>query len=133
MNMKFTGCGLQVIVIAFSVIYKDSDVRLCRMYFLFNSYSILLASMFEYFSHHDALDSFNSFFVNHFIDHHAHEFITTYVIDTLFVPNYCRVLFGAGVDDSQPAQDFDVHQTFLLWHKEDESRPMLEYTIRTLI
>jgi hypothetical protein len=28
------------------------------------------------FSHHDALDSFNSFFVNHFIDHHAHEFIT---------------------------------------------------------
>jgi hypothetical protein len=29
------------------------------------------------FSYHDALDSFNSFFVNHFIDHHAHEFITT--------------------------------------------------------
>ena len=29
------------------------------------------------FSHHDALDSFYSFFVNHFIDHHAHEFITT--------------------------------------------------------
>lgn len=29
------------------------------------------------FSHHDALDSFNSFFVNHFIDHHAHEFINT--------------------------------------------------------
>ena len=28
------------------------------------------------FSHHDALDAFNSFFVNHFIDHHAHEFIT---------------------------------------------------------
>lgn len=28
------------------------------------------------FSHHDALDSYNSFFVNHFIDHHAHEFIT---------------------------------------------------------
>jgi hypothetical protein len=28
------------------------------------------------FSHHDALDSFNSFFVNHFIDHHTHEFIT---------------------------------------------------------
>jgi hypothetical protein len=27
------------------------------------------------FSHHDALDSFTSFFVNHFIDHHAHEFI----------------------------------------------------------
>ena len=27
------------------------------------------------FSFHDALDSFNSFFVNHFIDHHAHEFI----------------------------------------------------------
>jgi hypothetical protein len=29
------------------------------------------------FSHHDALDSFNSFFVNHFVDHHAHEFITS--------------------------------------------------------
>ena len=28
------------------------------------------------FSHHNALDSFNSFFVNHYIDHHAHEFIT---------------------------------------------------------
>lgn len=28
------------------------------------------------FSHHDTLDSYNSFFVNHFIDHHAHEFIT---------------------------------------------------------
>ena len=28
------------------------------------------------FSHHDALDSFNSFFVNHFIDQHAHELIT---------------------------------------------------------
>jgi hypothetical protein len=29
------------------------------------------------FSHHDALDSFNAFFVNHFVDHHAHEFITS--------------------------------------------------------
>jgi hypothetical protein len=29
------------------------------------------------FSHHDALDSFYSFFVNHYIDHHAHEFITS--------------------------------------------------------
>ena len=28
------------------------------------------------FSYHNALDSFNSFFVNHYIDHHAHEFIT---------------------------------------------------------
>jgi hypothetical protein len=28
------------------------------------------------FSHHDALDSFNSFFVSHYIDHHTHEFIT---------------------------------------------------------
>ena len=28
------------------------------------------------FSHQDTLDSFNSFFVNHFIDHHTHEFIT---------------------------------------------------------
>ncbi|KAH9980440.1 hypothetical protein BJV74DRAFT_879340 [Russula compacta] len=29
------------------------------------------------FSHHDALDSFSSFFVNHFVDHHTHEFITS--------------------------------------------------------
>jgi hypothetical protein len=29
------------------------------------------------FSHHDALDSFYSFFINHYIDHHAHEFITS--------------------------------------------------------
>jgi hypothetical protein len=29
------------------------------------------------FSHHDALDEFNSFFVNHFVDHHAHEFISS--------------------------------------------------------
>ncbi|KAF8167103.1 hypothetical protein B0H34DRAFT_791874 [Crassisporium funariophilum] len=28
------------------------------------------------FSHHDALDSYRSFFVNHFVDHHAHEFLT---------------------------------------------------------
>jgi len=28
------------------------------------------------FSHHNALDSFNSFFVNHHIDHHTHKFIT---------------------------------------------------------
>ena len=28
------------------------------------------------FSHHDTLHSFNSFFVDHFIDHHAHKFIT---------------------------------------------------------
>jgi hypothetical protein len=27
------------------------------------------------FSHHDALDRYRSFFVNHLIDHHAHEFI----------------------------------------------------------
>jgi hypothetical protein len=29
------------------------------------------------FSHHNTLDSFHSFFVNHFVDHHAHEFITS--------------------------------------------------------
>lgn len=28
------------------------------------------------FSYHNTLDSFNFFFLNHFIDHHAHEFIT---------------------------------------------------------
>jgi hypothetical protein len=28
------------------------------------------------FSHHNALDSFNSFFINHFADHHAHELVT---------------------------------------------------------
>jgi hypothetical protein len=26
---------------------------------------------------HSALDSYNSYFVNHFVDHHAHEFIGT--------------------------------------------------------
>ena len=30
----------------------------------------------EDFSHHHALDSFNSFFVNQYVDHHAHEFLT---------------------------------------------------------
>ncbi|KAI9511250.1 hypothetical protein F5148DRAFT_975400, partial [Russula earlei] len=30
------------------------------------------------FSHHEALDQYRSFFVNHFVDHHAHEFITTH-------------------------------------------------------
>ena len=29
------------------------------------------------FSHHNALDSFSAFFVNHFVDHHTHEFITS--------------------------------------------------------
>ena len=28
------------------------------------------------FSYHDALDSFSSFFVNRFVDHHAHELLT---------------------------------------------------------
>jgi hypothetical protein len=31
----------------------------------------------EDFDYHTTLDSFNSFFVNHYIDHHAHEFIGT--------------------------------------------------------
>lgn len=30
------------------------------------------------FSYHESLDRFNSFFVNQFIDQHAHEFITTF-------------------------------------------------------
>jgi hypothetical protein len=30
------------------------------------------------FSYHEALDWYRSFFVNHFVDHHAHEFITTH-------------------------------------------------------
>ncbi|KAI9507791.1 hypothetical protein F5148DRAFT_980889 [Russula earlei] len=30
------------------------------------------------FSHHEALDRYRSFFVNHFVDHHAHEFIMTH-------------------------------------------------------
>ena len=30
------------------------------------------------FSHHDTLDSFNLFFVNHFIDHHAHDLSQCY-------------------------------------------------------
>jgi hypothetical protein len=29
------------------------------------------------FSYHDALDSFNSFFLNYYIDHHAHKFIAS--------------------------------------------------------
>lgn len=29
------------------------------------------------FSHHDALNSFNAFFVNHFVDHHVHELISS--------------------------------------------------------
>ena len=32
-------------------------------------------SLPERFNHHLALDSFRSFFINHFVDHHAHEFI----------------------------------------------------------
>jgi hypothetical protein len=30
------------------------------------------------FCHHKALDKYRSFFVNHFVDHHTHEFITTH-------------------------------------------------------
>ena len=37
-----------------------------------------LSQVSDDFSHHDALDRFNSFFVNHFVDHHAHEFVTGY-------------------------------------------------------
>ncbi|KAI9453191.1 hypothetical protein F5148DRAFT_985639 [Russula earlei] len=30
------------------------------------------------FSHHETLDQYRSFFVNHFANHHAHEFIMTH-------------------------------------------------------
>ncbi|KAF8260213.1 hypothetical protein EI94DRAFT_1611743 [Lactarius quietus] len=29
----------------------------------------------EDFDYHNALDSYSSYFVNHFVDHHTHEFI----------------------------------------------------------
>ena len=30
------------------------------------------------FTHHEALDRYQSFFVNRFVDHHAHEFIVAH-------------------------------------------------------
>jgi hypothetical protein len=54
------------------VIHLDSIARAAHLLPVYGQLHVP-----EDFDYHTALDSFNSFFVNHYIDHHAHEFIGT--------------------------------------------------------
>ena len=53
------------------VIYLDTIARGAHLLPVYGSSRVP-----DDFNYHDALDSFYSFFVNHFIDHHAHKFLT---------------------------------------------------------
>lgn len=57
--------------LAYQVINVDSIARGAHLLPVFGSQHVP-----EGFSHHNALDSYQSFFVNHYVDHHAHEFLT---------------------------------------------------------
>ena len=52
------------------VIHIDSIARVAHLLPIYGSSRVP-----EDFDYHDALDAYNAFFVNHFIDNHAHEFI----------------------------------------------------------
>jgi hypothetical protein len=54
----------------YEVIHIDSIARVVHLVPIFGSSWVL-----EDFDYHHTLDSYNSFFVNHFVNHHAHEFI----------------------------------------------------------
>jgi len=53
------------------VIHLDSIARAAHLVPIYGQSRVP-----EDFNYHDALDTFNSFFVNHYVDHHAHEFIS---------------------------------------------------------
>ena len=55
----------------YQVIDVDTIARGAHLLPIFGSHRVP-----EGFSHHNALDGYQSFFVNHYIDHHAHEFLT---------------------------------------------------------
>ena len=52
------------------VIHIDSIARAAHLLPIYGSSRVP-----EDFDYHDALDAYNAFFVNHFIDNHTHEFI----------------------------------------------------------
>lgn len=52
------------------VIHVDSIARAAHLLPIYGSSRVQ-----EDFDYHHALDKYHSFFVNHFVDHHAHEFI----------------------------------------------------------
>jgi hypothetical protein len=54
----------------FEVINVDSIVRGAHLLSIFGTQRVP-----ERFQFHEALDRYRSFFVNHFVDHHAHELI----------------------------------------------------------
>jgi hypothetical protein len=54
------------------VIHLDSIARAAHLLPVYGQLHVP-----EDFDYHTALDSFNSFSVNHYIDHHTHEFIGT--------------------------------------------------------
>jgi len=55
----------------YQVIDTDTIAQGAHLLPVFSSDRVL-----EGFDHHNSLDSFNSFFINHYIDHHVHEFLT---------------------------------------------------------
>ncbi|KAF8870790.1 hypothetical protein CPB84DRAFT_1692758 [Gymnopilus junonius] len=64
LNYNSRGCPI------FQVIDVDAIARGVHLLPVYGSQRLP-----EDFTHHDALDSFRSFFINHYIDHHAHEFL----------------------------------------------------------
>ncbi|KAN0132708.1 hypothetical protein V8E53_009379 [Lactarius tabidus] len=67
MRQEFDRCGEPTL----EVIHLNSIARAAHLLPVYGQSHIP-----EDFNHHTALDSFNSFFVNHYVDHHAHEFIS---------------------------------------------------------
>ncbi|KAN0134484.1 hypothetical protein V8E53_007630 [Lactarius tabidus] len=65
---EFDRCGEPTL----EVIHLDSIARAAHLLPVYGQSHVP-----EDFDYHTVLDSFNSFFVNHYIDHHAHEFIGT--------------------------------------------------------
>ena len=66
MRQEVNHCGEPIL----KVIHLDSIAQAAHLLPVYGQSHIL-----EDFDHHTVLDTYNSFFVNHYINHHAHEFI----------------------------------------------------------
>ncbi|KAF8262148.1 hypothetical protein EI94DRAFT_1773268 [Lactarius quietus] len=65
-KQEFDRCGEPTI----EVIHLDSIARAAHLLPIYGQSRVP-----EEFEYHTALDTYNSFFINHYVDHHAHEFI----------------------------------------------------------
>ncbi|KAF8261270.1 hypothetical protein EI94DRAFT_1789551 [Lactarius quietus] len=65
-KQEFDRCGEPTI----EVIHLDSIARAAHLLPVYGQSRVP-----EEFEYHTALDTYNSFFINHYVDHHAHEFI----------------------------------------------------------